>query len=206
MMKVDIDNDTETPMSTSRYAPPALDQIPDDIREKILAVQEKAGFVPQVFLGLARRPAEWRAFFAYHDALMLKEEGSLTKGDREMIVTTTSAANQCLYCVVAHGALLRIYEKKPLVADQVAINYRKADISPRQRAMLDFAMKVCERSHEVDEADFTALHAHGFSDEDIWDIAAITAFFGMSNRIASFSGMMPNPEFYLMGRVPKAKA
>lgn len=192
-------------MSTSRYAPPALDQIPDDIREKILAVQEKAGFVPQVFLGLARRPAEWRAFFAYHDALMLKEEGSLTKGDREMIVTTTSAANQCLYCVVAHGALLRIYEKKPLVADQVAINYRKADISPRQRAMLDFAMKVCERSHEVDEADFTALHAHGFSDEDIWDIAAITAFFGMSNRIASFSGMMPNPEFYLMGRVPKAK-
>lgn len=204
-MKADIDNDTETTMSTSRYAPPALDQIPDDIREKILAVQEKAGFVPQVFLGLARRPAEWRAFFAYHDALMLKEEGSLTKGDREMIVTTTSAANQCLYCVVAHGALLRIYEKKPLVADQVAINYRKADISPRQRAMLDFAMKVCERSHEVDEADFTALHAHGFSDEDIWDIAAITAFFGMSNRIASFSGMMPNPEFYLMGRVPKAK-
>lgn len=206
MMKADIDNDTETPMSTSRYAPPALDQIPEDIREKILAVQEKAGFVPQVFLGLARRPAEWRAFFAYHDALMLKEEGSLTKGDREMIVTTTSAANQCLYCVVAHGALLRIYEKKPLVADQVAINYRKADISPRQRAMLDFAMKVCERSHEVDEADFSTLHAHGFSDEDIWDIAAITAFFGMSNRIASFSGMMPNPEFYLMGRVPKAKA
>ena len=205
-MKADIDNDSETPMSTSRYAPPALDQIPEDIREKILAVQEKAGFVPQVFLGLARRPAEWRAFFAYHDALMLKEEGSLTKGDREMIVTTTSAANQCLYCVVAHGALLRIYEKKPLVADQVAINYRKADISPRQRAMLDFAMKVCERSHEVDEADFTALHAHGFSDEDIWDIAAITAFFGMSNRIASFSSMMPNPEFYLMGRVPKAKA
>lgn len=205
-MKADIDNDTETPMSTSRYAPPALDQIPEDIREKILAVQEKAGFVPQVFLGLARRPAEWRAFFAYHDALMLKEEGSLTKGDREMIVTTTSAANQCLYCVVAHGALLRIYEKKPLVADQVAINYRKADISPRQRAMLDFAMKVCERSHEVDEADFSTLHAHGFSDEDIWDIAAITAFFGMSNRIASFSGMMPNPEFYLMGRVPKAKA
>ena len=206
MLKVHIDNDTETPMSTSRYAPPALDQIPDDIREKILAVQEKAGFVPQVFLGLARRPAEWRAFFAYHDALMLKEEGSLTKGDREMIVTTTSAANQCLYCVVAHGALLRIYEKKPLVADQVAINYRKAEISPRQRAMLDFAMKVCERSHEVDEADFPPLHAHGFSDEDIWDIAAITAFFGMSNRIASFSGMLPNPEFYLMGRVPKAKA
>jgi len=192
-------------MNRSRYEPPELNNVPEDIREKILAVQEKAGFVPQVFLTLARRPAEWRAFFAYHDALMLKEEGSLTKGDREMIVTTTSAANQCLYCVVAHGALLRIYEKKPLVADQVAINYRKAEISPRQRAMLDFAMKVCERSHEVDEADFAPLHAHGFSDEDIWDIAAITAFFGMSNRIASFSGMLPNPEFYLMGRVPKAK-
>jgi len=192
-------------MTRSRYEPPELNNVPDDIREKILAVQDKAGFVPQVFLTLARRPAEWRAFFAYHDALMLKEEGSLTKGDREMIVTTTSAANQCLYCVVAHGALLRIYEKKPLVADQVAINYRKADISPRQRAMLDFAMKVCERSHEVDDADFAPLHAHGFSDEDIWDIAAITAFFGMSNRIASFSGMLPNPEFYLMGRVPKAK-
>ncbi|MBV5294210.1 MAG: peroxidase-related enzyme [Curvibacter lanceolatus] len=192
-------------MNRSRYEPPELNNVPDDIREKILAVQDKAGFVPQVFLTLARRPAEWRAFFAYHDALMLKEEGSLTKGDREMIVTATSAANQCLYCVVAHGALLRIYEKKPLVADQVAINYRKAEISPRQRAMLDFAMKVCERSHEVDEADFPPLHAQGFSDEDIWDIAAITAFFGMSNRIASFSGMLPNPEFYLMGRVPKAK-
>ena len=192
-------------MNRSRYEPPELNNVPDDIREKILAVQDKAGFVPQVFLTLARRPAEWRAFFAYHDALMLKEEGSLTKGDREMIVTATSAANQCLYCVVAHGALLRIYEKKPLVADQVAINYRKAEISPRQRVMLDFAMKVCERSHEVDEADFAPLHAQGFSDEDIWDIAAITAFFGMSNRIASFSGMLPNPEFYLMGRVPKAK-
>lgn len=196
----------ETEMNRSRYEPPDLNNIPDDIREKILAVQDKAGFVPQVFLTLARRPAEWRAFFAYHDALMLKEEGSLTKGDREMIVTATSATNQCLYCVVAHGALLRIYEKKPLVADQVAINYRKAEISPRQRAMLDFAMKVCERSHEVDEADFAPLHAHGFSDEDVWDIAAITAFFGMSNRIASFSNMLPNPEFYLMGRVPKAKA
>ena len=193
-------------MNRSRYEPPELNNVPDDILEKMLAVQDKAGFVPQVFLTLARRPAEWRAFFAYHDALMLKEEGSLSKGDREMIVTATSAANQCLYCVVAHGALLRIYEKKPLVADQVAINYRKAEISPRQRAMLDFAMKVCERSHEVDEADFAPLHAHGFSDEDIWDIAAITAFFGMSNRIASFSGMLPNPEFYLMGRVPKAKA
>jgi uncharacterized peroxidase-related enzyme len=175
------------------------------MRQRILEVQEKSGFVPNVFLALARRPAEWRAFFAYHDALMLKETGSLTKGEREMIVTATSAANQCLYCVVAHGAILRIYEKKPLVADQVAVNYRKADITPRQRAMLDFAMKVCLRSHEIADADFEALHPHGFDDEDIWDIAAITAFFGLSNRMASFSNMMPNPEFYLMGRVPREK-
>ncbi|MFM1906543.1 MAG: hypothetical protein RLZZ591_220 [Pseudomonadota bacterium] len=189
----------------SRYPAPELHDLPDDIRTKILEVQEKAGFVPQVFLALAHRPAEWRAFFAYHDALMLKEDSGLSKGDREMIVTATSAANQCLYCVVAHGALLRIYEKKPLVADQVAVNYRKADISPRQRAMLDFAMKVCQRSHEVEEADFAALEAQGFTSEDAWDIAAITAFFGLSNRMASFSGMMPNPEFYVMGRVPKVK-
>ena len=189
----------------SRYPAPELHDLPDDIRTKILEVQEKAGFVPEVFLALARRPAEWRAFFAYHDALMLKEDSGLSKGDREMIVTATSAANQCLYCVVAHGALLRIYEKKPLVADQVAVNYRKADISPRQRAMLDFAMKVCQRSHEVEESDFAALEAQGFTSEDGWDIAAITAFFGLSNRMASFSGMMPNPEFYVMGRVPKVK-
>ena len=188
-----------------RYPLAELEDLPEDIRIKVLEVQEKAGFVPNVFLALARRPAEWRAFFAYHDALMLKEEGSLTKGDREMIVTATSAANQCLYCVVAHGALLRIYEKKPLVADQVAVNWRKADITPRQYAMLEFAMKVCERSHEIDEDDFPPLHAHGFSDEDIWDIAAITAFFGLSNRMASFSGMQPNPEFFLMGRLPREK-
>ena len=192
-------------MTTNRYPAPELKDLPEDIKARVLEVQEKAGFVPNVFLALARRPAEWRAFFAYHDALMLKEEGSLTKGDREMIVTTNSAANNCLYCVVAHGAILRIYEKKPLVADQVAVNYRKADISPRQRAMLDFAMKVCLRSHEIDDADFSALHAHGFTDEDIWDIAAITAFFGLSNRMASFSNMQPNAEFYLMGRVPKQK-
>ena len=190
---------------TTRYPAPDINNLPEDIKAKVLEVQEKAGFVPNVFLALARRPAEWRAFFAYHDALMLREESGLTKGDREMIVTTTSAANKCLYCVVAHGALLRIYEKKPLVADQVAVNHRKADITPRQRAMLDFAMKVCDASDEVEEADFAALHAHGFSDEDIWDIAAITAFFGLSNRIASFSSMMPNPEFYLMGRAPKQK-
>ena len=189
----------------NRYPAPELKDLPEDIKARVLEVQEKAGFVPNVFLALARRPAEWRAFFAYHDALMLKEEGSLTKGDREMIVTATSAANNCLYCVVAHGAILRIYEKKPLVADQVAVNYRKADIAPRQRAMLDFAMKVCLQADEIDEDDFPPLHAHGFSDEDIWDIAAITAFFGLSNRMASFSNMQPNPEFYLMGRVPKQK-
>ncbi|PUE07643.1 peroxidase-related enzyme [Limnohabitans sp. T6-20] len=194
---------------TPRYPAPEINDLPEDIKAKVLEVQEKAGFVPNVFLAFARRPAEWRAFFAYHDALMVPEsvgrESGLTKGEREMIVTTTSAANHCLYCVVAHGAILRIYEKKPLVADQVAINHRKADISPRQRAMLDFAMKVCQHSDQVEDADFAALHAHGFNDEDIWDIAAITAFFGLSNRMASFSGMMPNPEFYLMGRAPKAK-
>ncbi|MES3003933.1 MAG: peroxidase-related enzyme [Pseudomonadota bacterium] len=192
-------------MNSHRYPAPELKDLPEDIRLRVLEVQEKAGFVPNVFLALARRPAEWRAFFAYHDALMLKEEGSLTKGEREMIVTTTSAANQCLYCVVAHGAILRIHEKKPLVADQVAVNYRKADISPRQKAMLDFAMKVCLSSHEIGDEDFAPLHAHGFSDEDIWDIAAITAFFGLSNRMASFSNMQPNAEFYLMGRVPRQK-
>ena len=192
----------------ARYPMIELNDLPDDIKAKVLQVQEKAGFVPHVFLALARRPAEWRAFFAYHDALMLKEEsgnpnGSLTKGEREMIVTATSAANHCLYCVVAHGALLRIYEKKPLVADQVAVNYRKADITPRQRAMLDFAMKVCEHADKIDDADFAALQAHGFDDEDAWDIAAITAFFGLSNRMANFSNMLPNPEFYLMGRVSR---
>jgi uncharacterized peroxidase-related enzyme len=188
-----------------RYPFPDLNSLPEDIRTRILEVQEKAGFIPNVFLALARRPAEWRAFFDYHDALMLREDSGLSKGEREMIVTATSAANRCLYCVVAHGAILRIYEKKPLVADQVAINHRKADITPRQRAMLDFAMKVCLHSDEVEDADIDALHAHGFSDEDAWDIAAITAFFGLSNRMASFSGMQPNPEFYLMGRVPKAR-
>ena len=188
-----------------RYPAPDINDLPDDIKAKVLEVQEKSGFIPHVFLALARRPAEWRAFFAYHDALMLREESGLTKGDREMIVTTTSAANSCLYCVVAHGAILRIVEKKPLVADQVAVNYRKADITPRQRAMLDFAMKVCLRSAEIDDADFEILHAHGFNDEDIWDIGAITAFFGLSNRVANMSNMMPNPEFYLMGRVPRPK-
>ena len=188
----------------SRYPIPDLQGLPDDLRERILAVQEKAGFVPNVFLALAHRPAEWRAFMAYHDALLIKDTGGLSKGEREMIIVATSAANQCLYCVVAHGAILRIYEKKPLIADQLATNYRKADITPRQRAMLDFAMKVCQRSAEVEDADFEALRTHGFDDEDIWDIAAITAFFGLSNRMANVTGMRPNDEFFLMGRLPKA--
>ncbi len=196
-------------MTSPRYPVPDINSLPDDIKAKVVAIQEKTGFVPNVFLAFARRPAEWRAFFAYHDALMTPEAvgrtSGLTKGEREMIVTTTSAANQCLYCVVAHGAILRIYEKKPMVADQVSVNYRKADITPRQRAMLDFAMKVCQAAHEMEDADFEALHAHGFDDEDAWDIAAITAFFGLSNRMANATGMLPNPEFYLMGRVPKVK-
>lgn len=192
---------TEKPIS--RFPVPELKELPDDIRKILLAVQEKAGFVPNVFLTLAHRPAEFRAFFAYHDALMLKESGSLTKVDREMIVTATSAKNGCLYCVVAHGALLRIYAKNPLVADQVAVNHLKADITPRQSAMLDFALKVCLHSEQVNDTDYVALRAHGFDDEDIWDIAAITAFFGLSNRMANAISMRPNDEFFLMGRVPR---
>lgn len=192
--------------ATARYPLPDLKSLPEDIQARIAQVQEKAGFIPNVFLAFARRPAEWRAFFAYHDALMEREESSLSKAEREMIVTVTSAHNECLYCVVAHGALVRIYDKAPMLADQLAVNYRKASISARQRAMLDFAMKVCTRSQEIEEADFSTLHAHGFDDEDIWDIAAITAFFGLSNRMASFAGMQPNDEFYLMGRIPRSKA
>jgi uncharacterized peroxidase-related enzyme len=187
----------------SRYSVPAIEDVPDDVRAKILEVQEKSGFVPNVFLTFARRPAEFRAFFAYHDALLLRESG-LSKGDKEMIIVATSGANHCLYCVVAHGAILRIYEKKPFVADQVAVNYQKADISDRQKAMLAFAMKVCTDSAALDEADFAALREHGFSDEDAWDIAGITALFGLSNRMANFTAMRPNDEFYLMGRVPRA--
>ena len=191
------------PSLISRFPVPELTDMPTDIREKILAVQEKAGFVPNVFLVLAHRPDEFRAFFAYHDALMLKETGNLTKADREMIVTATSAKNNCLYCVVAHGALLRIYAKNPLMADQVAINHHKADITPRQKAMLDYAIKVCLDSESITDADHAALRLHGFDDEDIWDIAAITAFFGLSNRMANVTSMRPNAEFYLMGRVSK---
>jgi uncharacterized peroxidase-related enzyme len=189
----------------SRYPVPELKDLPEDLRTRILEVQEKAGFVPNVFLALAHRPAEWRAFMAYHDALLLKDTGSLSKGEREMIIVATSAANHCLYCVVAHGAILRVYEKQPLVADQIAVNHRKADITPRQKAMLDFAMKVALESHRIEDADFAALREHGFSDEDAWDIGAIAAFFGLSNRMANLTGMRPNDEFYLMGRVPRSK-
>ncbi len=188
----------------SRYPVPKLEDLPEDIRERVIAVQEKSGFVPNVFITLAHHPAEFRAFFAYHDALMLKE-GNLTKAEREMIVVATSAANECQYCVVAHGAILRIYAKNPLIADQVAINYRQADITPRQKAMLDFAIKVAVRPAEVDETDHAALHAHGFNDEDIWDIGAIAAFFALSNRMAHLTNMRPNDEFYLLGRIPKSK-
>jgi uncharacterized peroxidase-related enzyme len=183
-----------------RFPAPALDTLPDDIRTRLEAVQEKSGFIPNVFLTLAYRPEEFRAFFAYHDALMDKE-GGLTKAEREMIVVATSAANSCQYCVIAHGAILRIRAKNPLVADQIAVNYRKADITPRQKAMLDFAMKVALEAHVVSDADFAALAAHGFSDDDIWDIAAIAAFFALSNRMANVTGMRPNDEFYLMDRV-----
>jgi uncharacterized peroxidase-related enzyme len=183
----------------SRYPLPAIADLPDDIQARIAGVQEKAGFVPNVFLALARRPDEFRAFFAYHDALMEKP-GGLTKAEREMIVVATSAANDCHYCVVAHGAILRIRAKNPLIADQVAINYRKADITPRQRAMLDFAMKLALRCGEVEEADITALRAQGFSEEDVWDIGAIAGFFAMSNRLANLMSLRPNDEFYTMGR------
>ena len=191
----------------SRFPVPALVDMPEDIRQKILDVQQKAGFVPNVFLTFAHRPAEFRAFFAYHDALLLRDTGpsGLTKGEKEMIIVATSGANGCLYCVVAHGAILRIYEKNPLIADQLATNYLKADITPRQRAMLGFAMKVCSASHAVGDDDFALLREHGWSDDDAWDIAGITALFGLSNRMANVTSMQPNDEFYLMGRVPKER-
>ncbi len=186
----------------SRFPVPELKELPEDIRDRILAVQEKSGFVPNVFLALAHRPDEFRAFFAYHDALMEKE-GGLTKGEREMIVVTTSGLNQCIYCVVAHGAILRIREKNSLLADQLATNYRKADITPRQKVMLDFAVKVSLNAYEISESDIEKMHQHGFSVEDIWDIGAIAAFFSLSNRMANLTSMRPNDEFYLLGRIAK---
>jgi uncharacterized peroxidase-related enzyme len=193
------------PRPISRYPVPRLEDLPEDVQARILEVQQKAGFVPNVFLTLAHRPEEFRAFFAYHDALMLKE-GGLTKAEREMVVVATSGANDCLYCIVAHGAILRVYAKDPLVADQVAANYRKADITPRQKAMLAFALKVALASSEIVDADFDALRAHGFDDEDIWDIGAIAAFFALSNRMANLIGMRPNDEFFLLGRLPRNAA
>ena len=186
----------------SRYPVPKLEGLPEDIRARMLEVQAKAGFIPNVFLTLAHRPDEFRAFFAYHDALMERESG-LSKAEREMIVVATSGANDCLYCIVAHGAILRVYAKNPLVADQVAANYRKADITPRQKAMLAFALKVALASSELVDDDYAAVRAHGFSDEDLWDIGAIAAFFALSNRMANLIGMRPNDEFHLLGRVPR---
>jgi len=194
---------TAAQASISRFPVPELKNLPEDLRARILAVQEKSGFVPNVFLALAHRPDEFRAFFAYHDALMEKE-GGLTKAEREMIVVATSGANECQYCVVAHGAILRIRAKNPYVADQVAVNYRKAEITPRQKAMLDFALKVALSAQTIGESDYAALRGHGFSDEDAWDIGAIAAFFALSNRLANMASMRPNDEFYLMGRVPKS--
>ena len=191
-----------TELKASRFPVPPINSLPEDIRSRLLAVQEKSGFIPNVFLTLAFRPDEFRAFFAYHDALMEKDDG-LTKAEREMIVVATSSANQCQYCVIAHGAILRIRAKNPLIADQIAVNYRKADITPRQCAMLDFAMKVSQEAQLVSETDFAALSEHGFSEDDIWDIAAISAFFALSNRMANVTAMRPNDEFYLLGRLPK---
>lgn len=185
--------------AVSRFPVPGLEDLPEDIRARILSVQEKSGFIPNVFLALAHRPDEFRAFFAYHDALMEKP-GSLSKAEREMIVVATSSANQCQYCVIAHGAILRIRARNPQIADQIASNYRKADITARQKAMLDFAMKVSQSAHLVDEADFQALQAEGFSEDDIQDIAGISAFFGMSNRLANVMSLRPNAEFYALGR------
>lgn len=188
---------------TDRFPDAVLTDLPDDIRSRIEAEAERSGFVPNVFIRLARRPAEFRAFFAYYDALMDKDTGNLTKADREMIVTATSSINGCLYCVVAHGALLRLYAKDAQVADKVAVNYKHADLAPRERAILDFAVKVCTSPGDICDEDFSVLAQHGLDDEDVWDIAAITGFFGLSNRMATVSGMRPNPEFYTLGRVPK---
>jgi len=189
----------------SRFPIPAFEDMPQDIQQRFTEVQEKAGFIPNIFLTLARRPEEFRAFFAYHDSLMDKETPALSMAEREMIVVATSVRNQCQYCVIAHGAILRIRARNPHIADQLASNYRKADISERQRAMLDFALKVSRQAETVNESDFEKLNALGFDDEDIWDIGAISAFFGLSNRIVNMSSMRTNEEFYLMGRVPREK-
>jgi len=185
--------------SSSRFPFPALDTLPDDLQVRIKEVHDKAGFIPNIFLALAHRPDEFRAFMAYHDALMEKQ-GGLSLADREMIVVATSSANECLYCVIAHGALLRIRSKNPLLADQIATNYRKAEITEKQHAMLEFAMKVRDGGAAVSDVDFEHLHAHGFSDEDIWDIGSIVGLFALSNRLVNVVGIAPNDEFYMLGR------
>jgi uncharacterized peroxidase-related enzyme len=190
--------------AVSRFPIPELDTLPEDVRRRIVEVHEKAGFIPNVFLAWAHRPEEFRAFFAYHDAL-LEKDGGLTKAEREMIVVATSSLNHCHYCVIAHGAILRIRAKHPLLADQVAVNYLNADLTARQKAMLDFAVKMAERSHQVSDEDFAVLRTHGMSDEDIWDIGSITALFALSNRVANLMALQPNAEFYTMGRVPGNK-
>ena len=191
---------SDTPIS--RFPIPDINELPEDIRERILAVQEKSGFIPNIFMALAHRPDEFRAFFAYHDALMEKA-GGLSKGEREMIVVATSGLNQCIYCVVAHGAILRIREKNPLLADQIATNYRQADISPRQRAMLDYAVKVSQQAYEISDSDIESLQQQGFNQEDIWDIGAISALFALSNRLTNMANILPNDEFYLLGRIER---
>ena len=189
----------------SRFPVAEVEELPDDIQQRFSAVEEKAGFIPNVFRALAWRPDEFRAFFQYHDALMDKESPGLSMAEREMIVVATSARNQCQYCVIAHGAIVRIRARNPRLADQLASNYRKAEITPRQLAMLDFAVKVAQQSEAVDEQDFARLREAGFDDGDIWDIGAISAFFGLSNRLANLMSLRPNDEFYLMGRVPREK-
>ena len=196
------DTSTAVRRPISRFPVPTLDELPDDLRERITAISEKSGFVPNVFLALAHRPDELRAFMAYHDALM-ERDGGLTKAEREMIVVATSAANDCLYCVVAHGAIVRIRAKDPLLADELAVDYRKAPVTERQAAMLDVAVRLAKDPASIGEADIERLHAHGFSEDDIWDIGAITSFFALSNRMAHWAAMRPNPEFFLMGRVPR---
>ena len=190
---------TSQTVTFSRYPVPELRDLEPDMRLMLEEIQEKTGFIPNVFMALAHRPDELRAFVAYHDALMKRDSG-LSKAEREMIVIATSAENNCLYCIISHGAILRIYSKHPTLSDQIAANYRKADLMDRQKAMLDFAVKICNQSAEVDDEDFAELHAHGFSDEDIWDIGAITALFALSNRMANLTSMLPNDEFYNMAR------
>jgi len=185
------------------FDPPSLDELPEDLRARIAEVQEESGFVPNIFLALARRPAEWRAFFAYHDALMDKETPGLTKADRELVVVATSAANSCLYCVVAHGAIARIRARNPRIADQIATDWRKAELDDRQRAVLEVAVRFATDPWTVTPVLLASLQDHGLTEDDVWDVGSISAFFAMSNRLVHLTGTMPNEEFYVLGRVPR---